>query len=82
MLENRDLMVITNKPIFTNDEFKNLHEDKEKAKLNNLVKYLKERCTENNLSNIDIMLYKYLKLDIRESIEKELNGLQSEINIK
>ena len=75
MLENRDLKVIINKPVFIENEFKQINNEKRKENITSLITYLKERCLKKELSQVDIMLYKYLKPEFKEIVDKQIVGI-------
>ncbi len=73
MLENIDKNSIVDKPIFSKKESKKINQ---KEKINNLTKYLQKGSSENNLNKVDVILYNYLKPEIKNEIEKDLKGIE------
>jgi len=73
MLQNRDLHKIIDCKIIS-DEDKLLDNQKyEQLNKEKLIQYLKLKKEKNNISSIDVLLYKYMSLDLKSEISNIVN---------
>jgi len=75
LLENRELNSLTIVKSIPNEEIEDLNEYYEKKRFNLLVEYLKLKKFDENISNIDKLLIKYLNYDLRDKLKKEFSNL-------
>ena len=73
MLANREIQTITNYKKNPSERVEDLNEIKEKQKIANLFNYLGIKKQENNFTNIDILLLKYLNEDLKGKIKQEID---------
>jgi len=73
MIANREIQTITNYKKNPSERVEDLNEIKEKQKIANLFNYLGIKKQENNFTNIDILLLKYLNEDLKGKIKQEID---------
>jgi len=73
MLQKRELHRIIDSKILSVDEEAKKLEEKEKENRDSLCNYLSTRKSENSLSQIDILLFKYMENEIKSSIIQEIS---------
>ena len=73
MLQKRELHRIIDSKILSVDEEAKKLEEKEKENRDSLCNYLSTRKSENSLSQIDILLFKYMENEIKSSIKQEIS---------
>jgi len=73
LLENRELHTLNNSKTVPRKEIENLSELKEKQRFTKLVDYILIKKQENNLSNIDVLLLKYLNQDLKLQLRKDID---------
>jgi len=75
MIQNRGKQLITNElnGDICLEEIKNLEKDKAERNKQKLIEYLKERKENKTLTDVDILLTKYLKLEIKEEVKNKVS---------
>ena len=72
LLKNREVQTITNNKSTPIEIIEDLNEVKEKQKINKLIDYLKTKKQQNNFSNIDLLLLKFLNDDLKIQLKKDV----------
>ncbi len=71
MLKHRDLHLIINNPFLKENEVKAIKDERENLQKENLKVYLKNLTSENSVTSIDRLLFKY----IEDSLKKDLDDV-------
>ena len=71
MLANREIQTITKNKVYPSETIEDLNDIKEKHRISNLFEYFKIRKQENNFSNVELVLLKYLSEDLSLKIIKK-----------